>query len=104
MPSEISAILDIKKLAQDIGGWLTALIPLVAGVLITYHYIMKSAAQDEQAAAQHTRSIRTIAISAALGFASLALVTFLLRYVAPSNFAVDPSQQLLQPSNQSGNP
>ena len=83
----IQEILKIEELVRDLGKWLTVLIPLVAGLMMAYHFIMKSAAQDEQAAAQHTRAIRTIAISAALGFSALLLVNWLLGpYILPSDF------------------
>lgn len=82
----IGDILRVEELVKTLGNWLIGLIPIIAGLMIAYHYIMKSAAQDEQAAAQHSRAIRTIAISASLGFAALVLVAFFLRFVTQSDF------------------
>lgn len=78
---QINQIFKLQELISQLGAWLLALIPIVSGLMIAYHYMMKAAAQDEAAAAQHTKSIRSIAMSAAVGMAAMSLVKFLLTFV-----------------------
>lgn len=82
----IGDILNILGMVQQIGNWLLVLIPIMAGAMIAYHYMMKSAAQDESAASQHTKSIRTIAISAGAGMAAMTLITWVTGWVQSTAF------------------
>lgn len=82
----IETILNIQGLVNQLGNWLLVLIPIVGGAMMAYHFMMKSAAQDEQAAAQHSRSIRTIAISAGLGIAALSLVKWITAWALKTDF------------------
>lgn len=86
MSMDIGQILNIQGMVRQLGTWLMVLIPIVAGAMMAYHYMMKTAAQDEAAAAQHSKSIRTIAISAGLGIAAMSLVTWLTGWVQQSQF------------------
>jgi len=56
------------------------LIPLVAGVMVVYHFVMRMKAEDDHTAAQHLRSIRNTLVVAAVLFASGNLLYLTARY------------------------
>lgn len=78
MPPIVSGVISLLKAAE---GWLLALIPLGAGLMLGYHGLMKAmAGGDPMAAETHNRSMKSTIVAAAIAEAAMGTVAFVLPY------------------------
>lgn len=69
-----------KNLAGDVSGWLTLLIPTVAGAYLAYLGLQKSASDDQAHTADLNKKMKNTIISAVIGMSASGIITFLLNY------------------------
>lgn len=55
-----SFIIGLKNLMSDATGWISGLAAVTMILMISYHALMRSTAQDEMAATQHSRAIGNV--------------------------------------------
>ncbi|WP_213974699.1 hypothetical protein [Tepidanaerobacter acetatoxydans] len=57
MPSFVTGLQNLIKAAT---GWVTGLAAVTMVLMVSYHALMRSTAQDEMAATQHSRAIGNV--------------------------------------------
>lgn len=56
------------------------LVPLVTGLMVAYHFVMRMKAEDEQVAAQHLRSVKMTLMTAAIIISSGQLLYWTIQF------------------------
>jgi len=78
MPPIVSGVMNLLQAAE---GWLLALIPLGAGLMLGYHGLMKAmAGGDGMAVETHNKAMKNTIIAAAIAEAAMGTVAFILPY------------------------
>lgn len=60
-------------------NWALTFIPLVAAVMVAYHFLMRIKADDEQLAAQHMRTLKATLTTTLLLLGTVAVLEFLVK-------------------------
>lgn len=74
-------VFHAQQLLHDLSAWMLGLIPAGGGLMLGYHALMRNTAQDDQAAAMHTRTMRNVVIGTAIGEGAAGLIRFFSGYV-----------------------
>ena len=78
MPPIVSGVLNLFQAAE---GWLLVLIPVVGGVMLGYHGLMKAmAGGDAMTAETHNKAMKNTIVASAIAEAAMATVAFILPY------------------------
>ena len=78
MPSFVSGTIN---LLQAVNGWLLALIPIAAGLMLGYHGLMKTAAAGDYGAIDaHNRAMKNIVTAAIVAESAMAIIRAVLSY------------------------
>ena len=77
MPSFITSL---QNLISDATTWIMGLAVLVMVLMVSYHALMRTTAQDEHSAMQHTRSIKNVLMYGVVVIIASALVKTIAGY------------------------
>lgn len=97
----------IKEMAEyqiphDILAWAQSLLPLVGGLLLAYHILMKLKAEDERVAAEHVKAIRNVLIGAMLVVAVNQVFAYIVNFTPLGSYATSKNPDTYRPCQGAG--